>query len=322
MDLKRRKMNISVMIPTFNRKEKLSKTLDILSNQTYKDFQVVISDNHSDYSIEEEILKKYDNSFRDKVTVLHNSNNIGASLNMANLLTFCKTEWAWLLGDDDIIFENSVENIIRTIRDNEDVSAIWFSIRKSDCDEIIIRSLEDYVDQFWTDLNVGDVLFISNKVFRVCDANRYLDTMYTHMDSAVPYLFPLFELLKNNHGICIVYGNLIAEHPGFESGVTWNFNTVSLAMKEIINYDTGLSWKNQKKFAQTVMFDWKKVIVYYLTNKSIPYNYRTYLMSLYYGFYRFVKPLHKRAVIWVIYKILCVKFFYNIAVCEYTKQNM
>ena len=44
---------ITVLIPTYNRKESLSRTLRDLESQTRKDFYVVISDNASDYDVKE-----------------------------------------------------------------------------------------------------------------------------------------------------------------------------------------------------------------------------------------------------------------------------
>ena len=115
-------MILSVMIPTYNRKEKLIRTLSALSTQTFKDFGIIISDNNSNYSIENEILHKYEVDFRKSIKVHHNRVNVGLSLNMAGLFTLCPTEWAWFLGDDDIIFDDSVEKIVNIINNNAGLS--------------------------------------------------------------------------------------------------------------------------------------------------------------------------------------------------------
>ena len=45
--------DLTVLIPTYNRKERLTQTLDCLSKQTNRSFQIVITDNCSDYDVNE-----------------------------------------------------------------------------------------------------------------------------------------------------------------------------------------------------------------------------------------------------------------------------
>ena len=180
--------------------------------------------------------------------------------------------------------------------------------------------MTSYTELFYKLNNTGDVLFLSNKIFRIPDAVERLDSMYSNIDLAVPYLFPIFELLKDGKNIYIVLGNKIVDHPGFSNGVTWDFNRVALSMKEIINYNSGLPWNEHKKFSQTMMFDWKSVVIYYLARKKLPYNYKTFLMDIYYCFYKYVKPFPKKVMIGIIFRFLSCKWIYNSIV--YTHNNL
>jgi glycosyltransferase involved in cell wall biosynthesis len=59
-------MTIDIIIPTYNRKNYLKKAIDSVLKQSYKDINIIISDNDSDDLTEElvnEYLSKYDNIY-------------------------------------------------------------------------------------------------------------------------------------------------------------------------------------------------------------------------------------------------------------------
>ena len=50
---------LTVLIPTYNRKYQLIRTLDALNKQSDQDFKIFISDNASNYSVLDEVLNRY-----------------------------------------------------------------------------------------------------------------------------------------------------------------------------------------------------------------------------------------------------------------------
>ena len=58
-------MLISICIPTYNRPEHLKNCLNSLAKQTYKNFEVCVSDNHSNSNI-----RKIVKSFKKKLKVI------------------------------------------------------------------------------------------------------------------------------------------------------------------------------------------------------------------------------------------------------------
>ncbi|WP_054865024.1 glycosyltransferase family 2 protein [Methanosarcina barkeri] len=53
------KPKVSVIIPTYNREHLISRSIDSVLNQTYKDFEVIIVDDASTDNTEELIKKEY-----------------------------------------------------------------------------------------------------------------------------------------------------------------------------------------------------------------------------------------------------------------------
>ncbi len=99
------KTYFSVIILTFNRKEKLKKLLISLRNQTYKDFEVIIVDNHSTDGTKE-IVKK----FYPEVKYIYMSRNIGIrGYNIG--VKFSSSEYLIFIDGDVVLEKNFIEKI-------------------------------------------------------------------------------------------------------------------------------------------------------------------------------------------------------------------
>ena len=104
---------LSISIPTFNRSEHLRSLLTTIHSslsgrEIGKNIEVVVSDNcsldNTPQVIEEisSLKKSY------KFTSSRNSKNIGGDKNRMKVLLDSSGEFAWLLGDDDEIFDDSI----------------------------------------------------------------------------------------------------------------------------------------------------------------------------------------------------------------------
>jgi glycosyltransferase involved in cell wall biosynthesis len=103
----RGKSKISVCLLTYNRAEKLKKTLDSLLSQTYADFDLLICDDSSDDKTQEICL---DYTQRDSRIVYHrNQHNIGMPGNLNKGLSLCDGEYLANLHDGDIYREDLLD---------------------------------------------------------------------------------------------------------------------------------------------------------------------------------------------------------------------
>ena len=66
---------VSIGIPTYNRANKLNKALSSLSRQTYKNLEIIVSDNCSTDANVEEVVKIYSQS-DPRITFYRQKNNI------------------------------------------------------------------------------------------------------------------------------------------------------------------------------------------------------------------------------------------------------
>lgn len=104
--------HLSIAIPIYNGSRYIEKTLDAILKQ--KNFDLVISDNNSTDDTKK-ILKNYSKKYQN-ITINYNSENIGFDLNIRKCVELCKTEYVWLLTDDDLIRHDAVEIVNSIIR--------------------------------------------------------------------------------------------------------------------------------------------------------------------------------------------------------------
>ena len=288
---------LTVLIPTYNRKNDLAATLKALSEQDNDDFDVLISDNHSNYSIEEEIFPDLPEKFLSRVSVHHQPFNVGG-INITGLLMLCKSEWGWLLGDDDFVQPNAISNIYKTFRKYPDVDGFWFSVIEEFRGDTILNNMEELQELLQKRENLpnnnGDFFFCSNKVYRIqALVNMY--NVFRFSYNAMGHTIPIFEMLKAGKKVgAIGFDDVLVKHGG---QLTWDVSPTATGMRTLFDYPTGLSWKRHCRFVRSVMFNPDFVFRQYLKLDHLPWNYRAYLKNIYSSCYRFCYPWYKRVFI-------------------------
>ena len=105
-------MNISVIIPTYNRKETLSRALESVFEQTFEPFEILIIDDGSDDGTQEWIRENYP-----LVKYIY-QDNAGVSNARNNAIRISKGEWIALLDSDDEWLPDKLKNQVRLINNN------------------------------------------------------------------------------------------------------------------------------------------------------------------------------------------------------------
>ena len=119
-------MKLSICIPTFNRRDKLPNCLNsiyIASKKTNIDFEVCISDNGSDYNVDD-IVNKFNDKF--KIKVNKNKSNIGYMSNLIKVISLSESEFVWAIGDDDLLMPHSLVRLEELFSKNTDVDFFFY----------------------------------------------------------------------------------------------------------------------------------------------------------------------------------------------------
>lgn len=89
---------ISICIPAYKRVHYLKRLLDSIAVQTFKDFEVIVSDDSNDDSVQE-LIKDYTENFQ--IHYFRNKPSLGTPANWNFAISHANGEWIKLMHDDD-----------------------------------------------------------------------------------------------------------------------------------------------------------------------------------------------------------------------------
>jgi len=130
-------MKVSIIIPVYNGEKYLAECIESALNQTYKNIEIIaVNDGSTDSS--EQILLNY----KEKIKI-SNKKNGGTASALNHGIREMKGEWFKWLSADDVLYPNSIEELIREAEGLEDKKN---TILYSNYD--IIDSDGNKIDQF------------------------------------------------------------------------------------------------------------------------------------------------------------------------------
>ena len=120
-------MILSICIPTYNRAATLPNCLNsilISKRKTNLKFEVCISDNASNYNV-----KKIIKPFKKKLNIRLNRNkkNLGYAVNLLKSVSMAKGEFAWCIGDDDLLVPKALKKINSLILKNKNIDFYYIN---------------------------------------------------------------------------------------------------------------------------------------------------------------------------------------------------
>ncbi len=112
------KPNVSVCIPTYNRKDYLRETLNSIFAQTYKDYEIIVVDDGSTDGTEDMIKEL------DFPVIYHRQENSGDAAARNKLLQLARGRYILFIDSDDLLLPDAIEGLVRVMEmETEDVVA-------------------------------------------------------------------------------------------------------------------------------------------------------------------------------------------------------
>lgn len=115
---------VSILIPVYNRVNIVKETIESARNQTYENFEIIISDNCSTDGTWE-LLQEY-SKVDSRIQIYQNETNIGPVRNWKRCIDEAKGVYSKILWSDDIMKKNFLKETVRVFSD--DVSFVMSSI--------------------------------------------------------------------------------------------------------------------------------------------------------------------------------------------------
>ena len=153
---------VSICIPTYKQVDYLRKTLDSVLLQDFYDYELIISDDSSDDSVEN-LLKEYD--FKGKLKYFRNVVALGSPANWNYSIKQAKGEYIKILHHDDFFTsENSLRKFVKFL-DDSPASSLAFSGTVIDLVLLKTKKIHSCSNkQFARMIQYPDRLFFSNYI--------------------------------------------------------------------------------------------------------------------------------------------------------------
>lgn len=112
---------VSVIIPSYNHDKFIGKAIESVLNQTFQDFEIVITDDGStDKSLE--VIRSFDDK---RIKLFIFSNNLGACAAANNCIINSKGEYIAMLSSDDLFLPNKLEKQVSVLNSHKNIGVVF-----------------------------------------------------------------------------------------------------------------------------------------------------------------------------------------------------
>ncbi|MCT3524978.1 glycosyltransferase [Latilactobacillus curvatus] len=123
-------VEVSILMATRNGEKHIREAIDSLLNQTFRDFELVVCNDHStDNTVE--IISDYMKS-DSRVTLIHNAKKPGLTTTLNIGLDNCNGKYIVRMDDDDISHSDRIEKEYRFMENNMDIAVVGSNINYFD----------------------------------------------------------------------------------------------------------------------------------------------------------------------------------------------
>lgn len=158
---------VSVVLPTYNRREYLTEAIESVINQTYSNIELIVIDDHSSES-PRNIVDNISNSGLQNIVFLRHEENKGVSAARNTGIEQANGQLVALLDDDDLWSPDKIERqVVEFQRGGSETGVVCSGIRSIDADGSTIRAREvQYTGSITKELLCGAIVPLPSVVVR------------------------------------------------------------------------------------------------------------------------------------------------------------
>lgn len=249
---------LSIIIPTYNRKNRLITQLKSIFIQTqYNQVNIILLDNCSDYNLYTTLKENFKEEEFSILTIITRQFNIGMLGNVSSSFVNCETKWMWLLSDDDVTTENSILKILEYIDKYPDILTFKFThirqFQKINYAEIDVKNISELLDCCNNHgIDLGNLIFMSNNVFNIEKLKPYLSSAFTYSYTYFPHIIPVLLGLNSEHNKVKFISYSVVKYNSPENAMTSDhLVSLYLGASTIVDIPFNL---NKKDFNRLALF--------------------------------------------------------------------
>lgn len=250
--------SLTIAIPTFNRNKLLKENLiyinKVLEINKKLDIRVMVIDN-GDSS---EIIKDYP-----MIKYIKNNFNIGANGSIFKIIENVKSEYLWIIGDDDYLNPDLFQKVIELIYQ---MNPDWILLSQGNS-TLEVSEYSNINDLINSNINVQDLIFMSINIYKTIIFKNNLNKISDNNNLHAP------------HFVGVAYSNDLKKiihyrlNPFLKIGVEDNIKNMwapitlwtSSFFDFIFKQDSNMPYKYRKIFLKKIRKDW-------LTNKNLVWS--------------------------------------------------
>lgn len=150
---------ITIIIPTYNKADFISQTIESALNQTYSDYKILVVDDCSSDGTDL-IVKKY---ISDKLRYIRHEKNLGPSITYNDGIRMSNSEYVTILDNDDILLPNHLELIMQEFKKDEHLDVVFSRLAVIDENNNCLNKIQEppFADKYKL-LNI--LFYIENRI--------------------------------------------------------------------------------------------------------------------------------------------------------------
>lgn len=228
---------LTMVIPTYNREKQLIRLLESIERQNAIDsYYIVILDNHSDYDVEASLKEHFYDSFYENIDFYHRPYNAGGDYNIGSSFLFAKSQYLWIIGDDDEVVDGCIDAIEKNIRRYPDMPFFKYQIKGNARykEDILIKNIEDFKTQYQRGYFIaGDVIFLSNNIFNLPALGDYISTALYYSYCSIPHAIPMLRCMIDERPFLWSHLEIIKYNA--PEGDHWNFLKIATSLSTVLD---------------------------------------------------------------------------------------
>lgn len=289
-------IKLTIVIPTYNRKDSVLKQVRLLLPQLRNrdNVKLYVIDNCSPYNIRAEFTVNELQCF----SLLSNPINIGGAANIARTFEMATSGWVWTLSDDDLVRPNSVDTVLNAIIAQEDCVMISFYDK---CKSKTVRGLYEFGDLLKNPDVYSNFFWMSACVYNMDLIKDFMHVYYRALSTMQPGIVMVTRILQKDDKLRV---SLVKENIIADAGIEYSWNRETFFFATLYVYDL---LRDLKPILKDTMFD--SIFTMNMTNisrmKNVSASLRLkYLLILVYRyggynalknhFFRFLRLVFKR----------------------------
>lgn len=208
---------LTIAIPTYNRGQFVKRLLDNILPQCTPETEILVSDNCSTDDTCDIV-----NPYLGQISYIRNTTNIGPDGNFLQCYRRARGKFVWLLGDDDLVVDGAIPQVVAFLKGNMDISVLFFNykpfklhknniwygncfLKEKNCNEIL-EDKNNFLEKVRHHITFMSCFLIAKDTFlNVQYPEKYVNSYFIHT-------LILLDGIRNDKRLAVMYKCVILQN--------------------------------------------------------------------------------------------------------------